>query len=198
MTSILAFTLFAIVASITPGPTNILVLTNSSRFGLAKSWPLILGSCSAAALIVLLTGFGLGGLLLEYSLLKEVMAWSGALWLTWMSWKLSQSDLELDSKEVMIIAGWKSGALLQIINPKTWMMALAVSSIFLGGSRWIETAMLAGIFFLVAIPCLICWAYLGVSSKKWFKSPRQQLWFNRGLSLMLLFSVWWSMWLDMV
>jgi len=85
MTSILAFTLFAIVASITPGPTNILVLTNSSRFGLAKSWPLILGSCSAAALIVLLTGFGLGGLLLEYSLLKEVMAGIGALSLTWLS-----------------------------------------------------------------------------------------------------------------
>ena len=51
-----AFVLFAFVASITPGPTNILVLSNSSRFGLGAAMPIIFGACSAAALIVLLVG----------------------------------------------------------------------------------------------------------------------------------------------
>ena len=53
MSQLLPFVLFAFVASITPGPTNILVLSNSSRFGLGAAMPIIFGACSAAALIVL-------------------------------------------------------------------------------------------------------------------------------------------------
>ncbi|RMT07189.1 hypothetical protein ALP55_04388 [Pseudomonas coronafaciens pv. oryzae] len=47
-------------ASITPGPTNILVLSNSARFGWRAVVPLILGTCTGAALLVLLVGMGLG------------------------------------------------------------------------------------------------------------------------------------------
>lgn len=45
MQSLVPFLLFAVVASITPGPTNILVLSNSQRHGLAAAWR----SCSAPA-----------------------------------------------------------------------------------------------------------------------------------------------------
>ncbi len=54
----LPFILFAFVASITPGPTNILVLSNSARFGWRAVVPLILGACTGAALLVLLVGMG--------------------------------------------------------------------------------------------------------------------------------------------
>nr|MCQ3986206.1 LysE family translocator [Klebsiella pneumoniae] len=41
MSQLLPFMLFTFVASITPGPTNILVLSNSSRFGLGAAMPII-------------------------------------------------------------------------------------------------------------------------------------------------------------
>lgn len=44
MSQWLPFVLFAFVASITPGPTNILVLSNSSRFGLLAALPIIFGA----------------------------------------------------------------------------------------------------------------------------------------------------------
>ena len=56
----LPFILFAFVASITPGPTNILVLSNSARYGLAAAVPIIFGACASAATIVLLVGTGAG------------------------------------------------------------------------------------------------------------------------------------------
>jgi threonine/homoserine/homoserine lactone efflux protein len=37
--SLIPFLLFAFVASITPGPTNILVLTNSQHFGVKNTVP---------------------------------------------------------------------------------------------------------------------------------------------------------------
>ncbi|HEJ6270809.1 TPA: LysE family translocator, partial [Pseudomonas aeruginosa] len=56
MQSLVPFLLFAVVASITPGPTNILVLSNSQRHGLAAAWPIVLGACAAVAALILLLG----------------------------------------------------------------------------------------------------------------------------------------------
>ena len=61
-----------------PGPTNILVLSNSSRFGLLAALPIIFGACAAAALIVLLVGLGAGEWLLRHPPLQQAMARSGS------------------------------------------------------------------------------------------------------------------------
>ena len=60
LSSLLPFMLFAFVASITPGPTNILVLSNSARYGFKAALPIILGACAGAAGLVLLVGSGFG------------------------------------------------------------------------------------------------------------------------------------------
>ncbi|ERO60417.1 hypothetical protein P308_14095 [Pseudomonas piscis] len=60
LTSLLPFVMFAIVASITPGPTNLLVLSNSARYGLRAALPIIFGAGGAAAGMVWLVGGGLG------------------------------------------------------------------------------------------------------------------------------------------
>lgn len=77
MDQLLPFALFAFVASITPGPTNILVLSHSSRFGLATTLPIILGACAAAALLVLLVGTGLGDVLARHATLQTLLSWAG-------------------------------------------------------------------------------------------------------------------------
>ena len=64
--TLLPFLLFAFVASITPGPTNILVLSNSARYGLAAAMPIVFGGCAGAAAIVLLVGSGVGSSLTAF------------------------------------------------------------------------------------------------------------------------------------
>ena len=56
----LPFLLFAIVASITPGPTNVIVLSHSARRGIVATLPIIIGGCGGAALLVLAVGIGIG------------------------------------------------------------------------------------------------------------------------------------------
>ncbi|HEC0963942.1 TPA: LysE family transporter, partial [Pseudomonas aeruginosa] len=80
MQSLAPFLLFAVVASITPGPTNILVLSNSQRHGLAAAWPIVLGACAAVAALILLLGLGLGELLRRHPLLQQGLAWLGVGW----------------------------------------------------------------------------------------------------------------------
>ena len=71
--TLLPFLLFAFVASITPGPTNILILSNSARFGFFAALPIIVGACASAATLVLLVGTGAGTSLSEWPMLQTLM-----------------------------------------------------------------------------------------------------------------------------
>ncbi len=195
MSQFLPFVLFAFVASITPGPTNILVLSNSSLYGLRAAVPIVLGACAAAAAIVLLVGWGLGGVLLRYPMVQQGMAWLGVAWISMLAWQLFRSpatglDTDLESKRM----GACGGAALQLINPKTWMMAFAVISVFTGADAGsYQYSVYALIFFLVAVPCLAAWAVLGRGAARVLRSARSLRRFNQGMALLLLASAWASL-----
>ncbi len=184
----LAFVLFAFVASITPGPTNILVLSNSARFGLRASLPIIFGGCAAAALIVLAVGTGLGRTLMTLPYVQPAMTATGLVWLSWLAWKIFSAPAEAISADDERRLGLASAASLQLVNPKTWVMALAVVSVF--SARGLAVHWLALVFFLISLPCMGCWALLGVGSARWISSPRAMQRMNRVLALLLLISAW--------
>jgi len=195
MQTLLPFLLFAFVASITPGPTNILVMTNSSRHGMLRTLPIVLGGCAGAALLVLLVGTGLGDLLARHQAIQTAMSWIGILWLTWMAWQIFRAPAEAvepDRTKGTPQLGLWGAASLQVVNPKTWMMALAVVSVFAGtgADRMLQVMWLSLAFFLVSVPCLIVWAYVGVSAAKLFRSARSMKRFNQAMALLLLASAW--------
>ncbi|RJX81137.1 LysE family translocator [Pseudomonas sp. LS-2] len=195
MQSFLPFLLFAFVASITPGPTNILVMTNSSRHGLVRTLPIMLGGCAGAALLVLIVGTGLGEVLARHAQVQTVMSWIGIAWLTWLAWQIFSAPAEAvdaDQASKGPRLGLWSAASLQVVNPKTWLMALAVVSVFAGtdAERMLRVAWLSLIFFMVAVPCMGAWAYLGVSAAKFCRSPRSMKRFNQVMAVLLLVSAW--------
>ena len=190
--SLLPFLIFAFVASITPGPTNILVLANSQHFGVKNTVPAILGGCAAASAIVLISGAGAGEILRQYPLIRQVMSWAGVLWLSFLSWQLFNAPAANIAGVSHQRFTARAAALLQVINPKTWMMALAVVSVFAdqGGQR--QVAYLSLMFFLIALPCLGAWALLGAGSSRLLRSPSTLQAFNRIMALLLLGSAWLS------
>ncbi len=195
METFLPFLLFAFVASITPGPTNILVLTNSSRHGLLPTLPIVLGACAAAALLVLMVGTGVGDVLARHLQVQTIMSWAGIVWLTWLAWQIFSAPAHaIDPAQTPSgpRLGLWSAASLQLVNPKAWMMALAVVSVFAGNDadRMLRVAWLSLVFFLVSIPCMSAWAYLGVSAAKFCRSARSMKRFNQAMAVLLLVSAW--------
>jgi threonine/homoserine/homoserine lactone efflux protein len=192
----LPFLLFAFVASITPGPTNILVLSNAARHGWRACVPMLLGACAGAAGLVWLVGSGLGQLLLDRPLVQRAMAWAGVLWLSWLAWGLYRSAaFEVASVDTGTRLSAGGAAALQLINPKSWMMALTVLGVFNAGAQHpaAHVAVLAGLFFLVSVPCMACWAWLGAYSARVVRSPRALRRFNRGMAVLLLIAAWSSL-----
>lgn len=197
--TLLPFLLFAFVASITPGPTNILVLSNSARYGFKAALPIILGAGIAAATIVLLVGSGFGQSLTRLPAVQQAMQGIGILWLSYLAWQIYRApatalDPTTDSGNPRRL-GLLGGASLQLVNPKTWMMALAVVSVFAGegAERQSQVLYLSLAFFLISLPCLGAWAMLGAGSSKVLRSPIAMQRFNRGMALLLLASAWLSL-----
>ncbi|GGB86475.1 hypothetical protein GCM10011352_10470 [Marinobacterium zhoushanense] len=193
----LSFSLFAFVASATPGPTNVLALNNGSRFGTLATLPFVVGGSFGASAILLLTASGLAGVITDYPLLRTLLAWSGALWLSWMAWKLFHAPgVSGEAQHGAPRVRWHHGALMQLVNPKTWMMALTASALFAPAGEAGHTAnhshslMLALIFFLVTIPCMAAWAWLGEGSGRLLKTEAQRRLLNRVLAVLLGVSVW--------
>ena len=196
--TLMPFALFAFVASITPGPTNILVLSNSARYGLTAALPIILGACTSAAMLVLLVGVGAGSTLTSSPLLQTTMQWMGVLWLSYLAWQIFTAPADaLDPGDTQARLGMVGAASLQLINPKTWMMALAVVSVFAdsGEQRFHHVLMLSLAFFLISLPCLGVWALLGAGSARWLRSPSAMRRFNRCMALLLLVSAWSTVWI---
>lgn len=190
MSQLLPFMLFAFVASITPGPTNILVLSDSSRFGLGAAMPIILGACSAAALIVLLVGLGAGEWLLRHPQLQQLMSWLGLAWLLYLAWQIARSPVEpVEAAAAPRRLGALGAAGLQLVNPKVWMMALAVVGVFSGAAADAgRYAIHALLFFLIALPCLAAWALLGAGAAKLLHSATHLRRFNYVMALLLVVS----------
>jgi len=102
LSTLLPFMLFAFVASITPGPTNILVLSNSARFGFRATLPIILGACAGAALLVLVVGSGFGRSLVQLPKVQTAMQWIGIAWLNYLAWQIFSAPtraIEADTRQ---------------------------------------------------------------------------------------------------
>ncbi|WP_017477412.1 LysE family translocator [Pseudomonas sp. PAMC 26793] len=193
--TLLPFLLFAFVASITPGPTNILVLSNSARYGLKAALPIVLGACMGAAGIVLLVGSGVGQSLAQLPRVQAAMLWVGVAWLSYLAWQIFRAPAEvIDPDTAQKRLGLVGAAGLQLVNPKTWMMALAVVSVFAGNGdeRQSHVLYLSLAFFLISLPCLGAWALLGVGSSRVFRSAKAMGRFNQGMALLLFGSAWLS------
>ena len=202
MGQFIPFIIFAFVASITPGPTNVLILSQSARCGFNSVLGLIAGAGVSSAVIVWITGISLGSTLMEYPILQTVMTWAGILLLTWVSWQIyaqSPSDMPNSQREErgynQARIGLYGGAGLQFINPKTWMMAIAVISVFLPDSpqRNYYAGVYALTFLAISLPCLLLWALLGCGAASIIRTPKQMKIFNSTMALALLLSAWSSL-----
>ncbi len=193
LSTLLPFMLFAFVASITPGPTNILVLSNSARHGFKAALRIILGACAGAAGLVLLVGSGFGQSLVQWPKVQLAMQWTGVAWLNYLAWQLFSAPAQaIDVSSTEKPLGLIGAAGLQLINPKTWMMALAVVSVFAGEGeeRQRQVVYLSLVFFVISLPCLMTWALLGIGSTRVIRSAKAMQRFNRGMALLLLLATW--------
>lgn len=166
---------FLWVAAITPGPNNMLLTASGANFGFLRSLWLLIGIMIGMQVMLLMVAFGIGGLILLYPSLHLVLKIGGSAYLLWLAWKIASAKYEKLDTETAPAAPmpfWQGG-LLQLINPKAWLMALgAVASFSLAGEayRGSVLAISAGMA-LVNVVSGVIWLGFGSLIGRILRSP---------------------------
>ena len=90
---------FALAASITPGPVNILALSAGAQFGFNATLRHVLGATLGFTLLLILIGLGLHQLLTLWPVLTKIIQWAGSAFLLFMAYQLAFDDGRLGNDQ---------------------------------------------------------------------------------------------------
>jgi threonine/homoserine/homoserine lactone efflux protein len=132
-TTLLLFTLVALVAIATPGPTVLLALANGSRYGLRRSVPGMFGAVASDIVLVCAVALGLGALLAASEFWFSVLKYVGAAYLAWLVFRLlrSQGGFELPADGAPAASAssrsiFLKSFLVAVTNPKGYLFCSAL------------------------------------------------------------------------
>ena len=109
-------------------------------------------------------------------------------YLLWMALKIAMAGRKLSWIESEKPPGIHGGILLQVINPKAYVVGTAIFSgfPFEGVSLFQETLWKFLIFNLVWIPIYFLWLFAGVTLNRMNLSERHQFLINSGMSVAMV------------
>lgn len=186
MIDLLPLASYCLVMSATPGPNNVMLAITGANFGGRGAMPVIFGIQAGAFVQTMLMCVGLGSLFVTYPLTQQVLRVAGSLYLVYLAWKLSGASV--DGARASKAVSFGQAAVFQALNPKSWLKAITVASVFMPaeGNAYANALQASIIGMLVGAPCNVMWALFGMSIRRMLKDPRMQRAFNLAMGSSLL------------
>ena len=187
----IAFLLFAVVAAITPGPSNMILASTGAAVGLLRGLPALVGQVIGMGLMMFLVAFGLGSLVLTNPWIIQGLKVCGIGFLLWLAWKIATAG-HSEATEGRTRVGFWGAAAFQWVNPKSWLVcAGAISTYFraeAGDARG-QSATLALLFIAAALPSCFVWLAAGAGVQRLLHTERAARIFNVTMAALLAASI---------
>ncbi|MEQ8305986.1 MAG: LysE family translocator [Hoeflea sp.] len=190
--TVLALAGFAFVMSVSPGPGNFLLLASGANFGFVRSIPLILGICLGFLSMVVLVGLGLGQVFKAYPLIGIAIRTACGVYIVWLAAKLvrSRSLGAEDGPRLGQPFTFLEAALLQLLNPKAWTVALIVTATYVDPGAPVKSLLALVVLFAgVNIPSISIWAASGTALRRFLAQDNRAAVFNIAMAILLLASM---------
>lgn len=187
-----AFVLYVIVATITPGPNNVMLMTVGLTKGHGPAFRAGLGVSTGWGFQVLLCSLGLGTAIGYVPGLSIAIELLGLAYLLWLAWHLWQADALGGAAPMLSFTG---AFFFQWVNPKALSMSLTTAGLFVvpateGVPIRSALAVTTGCV-LLCIPSTATWALLGVFMQRHLSTKTSVRTFNRVGAASLLATVIW-------
>jgi cysteine/O-acetylserine efflux protein len=157
------FLSYVLVTTFTPGPNNLMSMSNAARFGYKKTLGFLAGIFSGFLIIML--ACGLLNVFLE-NLIPQVGFWLnllGAAYMIYLAIHIARSapvenDLGGDQLNT-----FTAGFVLQFLNPKVILYGITVYALFITRvyPQWLVAATFAPLLASVGFISITCWALGG-------------------------------------
>jgi len=189
---LLAFALFALVTSVTPGPNNMMLLASGVNFGFSRTLPHMFGISIGFFVLVLSVGFGLGSVFNAWPILYTVLRYAGAAYLLYLAWKIATSGPASDADSTRSKPlSFMSAALFQWVNPKAWIMAIgAISTYTPMQGYFTNVVVISAVFALINLPSVGIWAGFGSLLRNVLRDPVGLRIFNGVMAVLLVASLY--------
>lgn len=192
MDQALALIGFALATSGTPGPNTMMVTASAAQVGIMRVMPHMLGITLGFPAMLVAVALGLGLPFAQLPWLHQAMQALGAAWLLWLAWKIASAPVGAAADApARPPLGFLGAAAFQWVNPKAWMIALAAIPAFTVPGQPIlpQALVIALVFALVSMPCLLFWAWIGRAARHLLGGGARLRAFNITMAVLLVLSL---------
>jgi len=178
MNELLPLMTYCLLMSGTPGPNNMMLVASGAHHGYRRTLPAILGINAGGAVQTFVTCLGLGALFAAWPALHTALKIAGTLYMLVLAWKLAGSPAAQDRPPQQV--SFTEAALFQAVNPKSWVKAITLASVFMPTGLDVTTgALLVSLVgAVVGFPCVSTWALFGAWIGRFLSSPLRRRVFN--------------------
>lgn len=187
MPNLSAFLSYVFISTFTPGPNNIMSMTNATKFGFKKSLPFNLGVFIGFFIIMLLCSFLSVTLFSLIPSIKPFMTFIGAAYILWLAFKIYNSKTHKtndDDKHVMSI--W-TAVVLQFVNVKVILYVFTILSTFIVPyyQSWYSLVIFSAFLAFIGFVSTCCWSLFGSVFQKIFTEHEKLV--NIVMALLLVY-----------
>lgn len=180
----LIFALAALGLSFTPGPNGLLALTHGALYGVRRTSFTILGGALGFLIVIAVSMFGIGALLIAVPEALTVLKWVGGAYLVFLGvqvWRAPAITVSTagDRPSASPWSLFQQGLLAAVTNPKGILFFVAFLPQFIDPSRdlGVQFAIMASTFIVIEIVFELVVAALSQSLQPLL--ARAGRWFNR-------------------
>ena len=181
-----AFLTYTFLTAYTPGPNNIMAMTNASRDGLRRTTPFIRGMFVGFFVVMLGCAAFSTALYRAIPSIQPVMLCVGAAYLLLLAWSVWRDTPATCKSGILHENSFLSGATLQFVNVKIILFGItALSSYVLSHYKCVGDVMLFSLLLtIIGISGCVCWAAFGAALERVFRRRRKLL--NAFMALLLV------------
>ncbi|MFT2097996.1 LysE family translocator [Marinomonas sp. 2405UD66-6] len=182
---ITSMSVFALAASLSPGPVNLLSLSGSARYGKRVGLIYITGATLGFIALFLLIGLGLQHVMVALPWITQVLQWLGIAFLLYLSYQLfvDSGDLNTDSSKAE--PTFMTGAIMQWLNPKAWLASVSGIAAYIPEATTDQVLLFASLYLPICWLSLGVWVLAGIMLGRYFQSPAKMRLMNKTLSVLL-------------
>ncbi len=186
-----AFLTFAFVSSITPGPNNTMLFLSGVNFGFKRTVPHILGVTIGFAILVLVSGLGLGEIFTKWPFLETILRYGCALYLLFLAWQILRSgQIQSDKAEGKKPISFLQAVIFQWINPKAWLMAVVGVTTYVPLQHFfLNISILIAVFLIFVCFSGGVWTLCGNWIQRFLDRPQYLRCFNITMAILLVLSL---------
>lgn len=187
---VIPFLAYAAVTTFTPGPNNITSTAIGMRLGYRRTMPYILGIMLGFLMIMFVAGILTDIASRAYRGALPYLKWIGVIYMCWLAISLFLPSAHGTEAAYARNASFRSGLLLQIVNPKVILYGITIYSSFHLLLADTPMKLIASSVFLAILGGIATslWAVFGNVMSAFLKSRAAMLVFNITMSLLLLYS----------